>query len=208
MFQSAIDNRKSNQPDDPIMRIISGTYRGLRLRTLKGGNLRPTTDQLRETLFDVLGPSVEGSTFLDAYAGTGAVGIEAMSRGARDVVFIEHHRAASQLIRQNLAALKIDSGYALLTCAVLTGLERLEREGERFDVVFLDPPYEEIREYHHTLRQLARGLLLVPSSIVVAEHSKHMQLEENYLTLHRTRLLRHGDAQLAFYRLAAESSRQ
>ncbi len=183
------------------MRIIAGTYRGLHLRTLKGGNLRPTTDQMRETLFDVLGLRVEGAAFLDAYAGTGAVGIEAISRGARDVVFIEHHRAAAQLIRQNLAALKIDSGYALLTCAVLTGLERLERDGERFDVVFLDPPYEEIREYHHTLRQLARGTLLGPDSLVVAEHSRHIELEENYLTLHRTRLLRHGDAQLAFYRL-------
>src|SRR5208283_2527120 len=179
------------------MRIISGTYRGLRLRTLKGGNLRPTTDQMRETLFDVLGPSVEGATFLDAYAGTGAVGLEALSRGARDVVFIEHHRAAAQLIRQNLAALEIDCGYDLLTCAVLTGIERLEKQGARFDVVFLDPPYEEFREYHHTLRQLARGLLLLPTSIVVAEHSRHVQLEEDYLTLHRTRLLRHGDAQLA-----------
>jgi 16S rRNA (guanine(966)-N(2))-methyltransferase RsmD len=187
------------------MRIVAGQYRGLHLRTLKGGNLRPTSDQLRETLFDVLGPSIEGAAFLDAYAGTGAVGIEALSRGARDVVFIEHHRAASQLIRQNLAALEIDSGYALLTCAVLTGLERLEREGECFDVVFLDPPYQEIREYHHTLRQLARGRLLQPSSLVVAEHSKHIQLEEVYLALHRTRLLRHGDAQLAFYRLAPES---
>jgi 16S rRNA (guanine(966)-N(2))-methyltransferase RsmD len=184
------------------MRIIAGTYRGLRLRTLGGGKLRPTTDQLRETLFDVLGPGIEGATLLDAYAGTGAVGIEALSRGASDVVFIEHHRAASQLIRQNLAALKIDSGYALLTCAVPTGLERLERDSERFDVVFLDPPYEEIREYHHTLRQLARGSLLRPSSIVVAEHSRHVELEENYLTLCRTRLLRHGDAQLAFYRPA------
>jgi 16S rRNA G966 N2-methylase RsmD len=91
---------------------------------------------------------------------------------------------------------------------VLTGLERLEREGEQFDVVFLDPPYEEIREYHHTLRQLARGTLLKPSSVVIAEHSRHIQLEENYLTLIRTRLLRHGDAQLAFYRLAPEGSRQ
>ena len=132
------------------MRIVAGTYRGLRLRTLKGGNLRPTTDQLRETLFDVLGPRVQGATFLDAYAGTGAVGLEALSRGARDVVFIEHHRPASQLIRQNLGALEIQSGYALLTCAVLTGLERLERQGEWFDIIFLDPPYEEIREYHHT----------------------------------------------------------
>ena len=190
------------------MRIIAGTYRGLHLRTLKGGNLRPTSDQMRETLFDVLGPSVEGATFLDAYAGTGAVGLEALSRGARDVVFIEHHRAAAQLIRQNLAALKIDSGYALLTCSVLTGLERLESEGERFDVVFLDPPYEEIREYHHTLRQLARGALLRPASIVIAEHSRHVQLEEDYLALHRTRLLRHGDAQLSFYRLTPEAGRQ
>jgi len=190
------------------MRIISGTYRGLRLRTLKGGNLRPTTDQLRETLFDVLGPKIQGATFLDAYAGTGAVGMEALSRGARDVVFIEHHRPASQLIRENLAALKIDSGYNLLTCAVLTGLERLERESEHFDVVFLDPPYEEIREYHHTMRQLARGPLLLPSSIVVVEHSKHVKLEETYLTLHQTRLLRHGDAQLAFYRPVVESSGQ
>ena len=190
------------------MRIIAGTHRSLRIRTLKGGNLRPTSDQMRETLFDVLGPRVQGATFLDAYAGTGAVGLEALSRGARDVVFIEHHRAAAQLIRQNLAALKIDSGYALLTCAVLTGLERLESQGERFEVVFLDPPYEEIREYHHALRQLARGALLAPASMVVAEHSRHVELEENYLSLHRTRLLRHGDAQLSFYRPAPENSRQ
>lgn len=181
------------------MRIIAGKYRGLRLRSLKGGNLRPTSDQMRETIFDVLGPQVPGATFLDAYAGTGAVGLEALSRGARDVVFIEHHRAASQLIRQNLAELKIDSSYAILTCEVLTGLERLERDNERFDIIFLDPPYEEIREYHHTLRQLARGMLLNPSGLVIAEHSRHVELEEDYLSLHRTRLLRHGDAQLAFY---------
>jgi len=186
------------------MRIIAGTYRGLRLRTLKG-NLRPTTGHMREASLAVVRRSSEGATFLDAYAGTGAVGLEALSRGARDVVFIEHHRPAAQLIRQNLAALKIDSGYALLTCSVLTGLERLESEGEHFDVVFLDPPYEEIREYHHTLRQLARAALLRPTSVVVAEHSRHVHLEESYLTLHRTRLLRHGDAQLGFYRLAEAS---
>ena len=93
------------------MRVISGIYRGLHLGTLKGANLRPTSDQMRETLFDVLGPAVEGATFLDAYAGSGAVGIEALSRGAGDVVFIEHHRPAQQLIRKNLEALGIKSGY-------------------------------------------------------------------------------------------------
>lgn len=187
------------------MRIISGQYRGLTLKTLKGGKLRPTSEQLRETLFDVLGPAVEGSRFLDAYAGSGAVGLEALSRGASDVVFIEHHRPAAELIRQNLAALKIESGYWIETCAVLTGLERLEEQGEQFDFVFLDPPYDAIREYHTTLRELGRSKLLVPTSLVIAEHSRHVLLEEAYASLRQTRLIRHGDAQLAFYRLATDS---
>jgi 16S rRNA (guanine(966)-N(2))-methyltransferase RsmD len=185
------------------MRIISGTYRGLHIKTLKGADLRPTSEQLRETLFDVLGPNVEGSRFLDAYAGSGAVGLEALSRGAREVVFIEHYRAAAELIRKNLAALQIDSGYHVLACSVLTGLERLELEGARFDYVFLDPPYKEIREYHHVLRQLGRSPLVSPASLVVAEHSRHCFLEDEYASLRRTRLLRHGDAQLGFYRLAS-----
>jgi len=184
------------------MRIISGIHRGQRLRTLKGRKLRPTSEQLRGTLFDVLGPQVVGSRFLDAYAGSGAVGLEALSRGAHAVVFIEHHRPAVEVIRNNLDALQIDRGFQLMTCSVLTGFERLAEEGARFDYVFLDPPYDEIREYHHALRQLSRRELLLPTALVIAEHSRHVMLEEQYGGLHRARLLRHGDAQLAFYRLA------
>jgi 16S rRNA (guanine966-N2)-methyltransferase len=183
------------------MRIISGTYRGLRLKSLRGSNLRPTSDQLRETLFDVLGSRLVGSSFLDAYAGTGAVGLEALSRGAREVVFIEHHRRAAELIHCNLATLEIEDRFHVMSCPVLAGLERLAREGSRFDFVFVDPPYREIREYHHVLRQIGRGLLLLPASVVIAEHSRHCLLENDYGRLHRSRLLRHGDAQLAFYRL-------
>ncbi len=195
------------------MRIIAGTYRGLHLRALqggprsdRGGQLRPTSEQLRETLFDVLGPRVEGSRFLDAYAGSGAVGLEALSRGARQVVFIEHHRAAAELIRRNLETLKIESGFRLLTCSVLRGLERLEEEGRGFDFLFLDPPYDAIREYHHVLRQLGRSSLVLPTSVVIAEHSRHIALEDHYGGLARTRLLRHGDAQLGFYRLGSQAS--
>src|ERR1700740_1078486 len=126
------------------MRIIAGSYRGLRLMTLKGSQLRPTSDQLRETLFDVLGPAIRGKRFLDAYAGSGAVGLEALSRGAAEVVFLEHHRPAAEMIRKNLASLKIGSGFRIVTSQALTALERLGQEGARFDYVFLDPPYSEI----------------------------------------------------------------
>ena len=185
----------------PNMRIIAGIYRGRRLQTLKGGKLRPTSDQMRETLFDVLGPRVEGSTFLDAYAGSGAVGLEALSRGASRAVFLEHHRPAIELIRQNLAALEIESGFRVLKCQTVTGFEKLAEEGAKFDFIFLDPPYMEIREYHHALRQLGRSSLLLPSSIVIVEHSRHCVLEDHYGNLTQYRLVRHGDAQLAFYRL-------
>lgn len=184
------------------MRIISGQNRGQRIQTLKGAQLRPTSDQMRETLFDVLGPSVLDSTFLDAYAGSGAVGLEALSRGAKEVVFVENHRAATDLIRRNLAALKMGDGFYLMNTKVLTAIERLDEEGSAFDFVFLDPPYSEAREYHHVLRQLGRSRLLTPASLVVAEHSRHFFLEEKYNRLERTRSIRHGDTQLTFYRLA------
>ena len=188
------------------MRVIAGQYRSRPLQSLPGTDTRPTSDRLRETLFDVLTAgrpeALRGARWLDLFAGTGAVGIEALSRGAREVVFIEHHRPAAQLIKDNLAALEIEEGYWLMKTPVLSSLEKLAEEGSRFDFVFLDPPYEEIREYHHALRELARSTLLGPSSVVIAEHSRHVILEENYGKLRQTRLLRRGDSQLAFYRLS------
>jgi 16S rRNA (guanine(966)-N(2))-methyltransferase RsmD len=183
------------------MRIISGQNRGQRIQTLKGAQLRPTSDQMRETLFDVLGPGVRDSVFLDAYAGSGAVGLEALSRGAKEVVFVEYHRAASDLIRRNLAALKMEDGFYLMNTKVLSAIERLDEEGSRFDFIFLDPPYSEAREYHQVLRQLGRSRLLTPTSLVIAEHSRYFFLEEHYNRLARIRTIRHGDAQLTFYRL-------
>jgi 16S rRNA (guanine966-N2)-methyltransferase len=187
------------------MRIISGTKRGQRIQTLKGSVLRPTSDQMRETLFDVLGPSVRDSRFLDAYAGSGAIGLEALSRGAREVVFVEYHRAAAEMIRKNLAALKMDSGFRLMNSKVFTAIDRLDEEGEPFDFIFLDPPYNEASEYHQTLRQLGRSKLVKPTSLIIAEHSRHFILEEHYNRIERTRTIRHGDAQLTFYRPSRES---
>lgn len=184
------------------MRIISGLYRGFRLRSLKGQHLRPTTDQMRETLFDVLGPSIDGARFLDIYAGSGAVGLEALSRGAREVVAVESHRPAVELIERNLETLSASpKQLRVMACQAAKGLDRLADEGGQFEYVFIDPPYAEIAEYHRALRQLGRSTLLAPESVVIVEHSRHVRLEEHYgpLALHRS--LRHGDSQLSFYRL-------
>jgi len=127
------------------MRIIAGKYRSRILKSLKGLALRPTSDRLRETLFNVLGPAVAGSRFLDVFAGTGAVGIEALSRGAAEALFIENHAPAAKLIRQNLDSLKITSGYTILTADALTALQKLAAlqtpSTPGIDFVFVDPPY-------------------------------------------------------------------
>lgn len=186
------------------MRVIAGEFRGRRLKALQGAALRPTSDQMRETLFDVLGASIYGARFLDAYAGSGAVGIEALSRGAGHVVFLEHHHPAVEIIRRNLAALGITPGFRLLASDAAAGIERLGSEAARFDYVFLDPPYSEIGEYHRILRGIGRSKIIGRESTVIAEHSRHCKLEERYGALARSRLLRHGDSQLAFYRISTE----
>lgn len=184
------------------MRIISGIYRGVRLRSLKGASLRPTSDQMRETLFDVLGPAIEGSRFLDGYAGSGAVGLEALSRGAAEVVLVEYHRTAQELIRRNLQMLRAPDEVRLIGTRLETALDRLAQEAATFNYVFLDPPYAEIAEYHRVLRQLGRSSLVMSDCTVIAEHSRHVLLEGKYGSLERQREIRHGDSQLSFYHLS------
>src|ERR1700721_1356203 len=127
------------------MRIIAGKYRSRILKSLKSRASRPPSDRRRGTPFNTLGPGVVGSRFLDVFAGTGAVGIEALSRSAAEVTFIENHAPAAKLIRQNLDALKITSGYTILTADALTTLQKLDARHTShtatFDFVFVDPPY-------------------------------------------------------------------
>jgi 16S rRNA (guanine966-N2)-methyltransferase len=188
------------------MRIIAGTYRSRILKSLKGAALRPTSDYLRETLFNVLGPAVAGSRFLDVFAGTGAVGIEAISRGATHAAFIENHAPAAALIRRNLESLGIRSGVLVLAEGALRGLEKLEakrKPGEPgFDFVFIDPPYAAKEQYDQVLRFLGAASILAPAATVIAEHRQTVELTAEVAQLRRTRVLRRGDAALSFYRLA------
>jgi 16S rRNA (guanine966-N2)-methyltransferase len=185
------------------MRIIAGTYRSRILKSTKDLNLRPTSDYLRETLFNVLGSGISGSRFLDLFAGTGAVGIEALSRGATQVTFIENHAATAALIRENLASLKITTGVTVIPADVLRGLQTLEAKQPAvpgFDYIFLDPPYAAAAEYARVLQHLASSKMISPGGILIAEHRKTFDLPEAQGQLQRVRVLRHGDSALSFYR--------
>ena len=186
------------------MRVIAGQYRSRVLQAPKGLDTRPTSDRLRETLFNVLAPRIEGSTFLDLYAGSGAVGVEALSRGAREAVFVEHAEPALRAIRANLASLGIRGGYALEARSVAAALRRLAEAGRHVDLVFLDPPYREADEYGLALGLLGGECagLLNPGSAVIAEHEKRRELEPSYGALLRYRVLKQGDAALSFYSVA------
>jgi len=186
------------------MRIIAGKYRSRPLRSLAGADLRPTSDRLRETLFDVLsaGGTLEDTVWLDLYAGTGAVGIEALSRGARQVYFVESAKKHARLLRENLAGLGITSGFEVQERGVAQALPLLDSTAVVCDYCFLDPPYRMRGSYERTLGFLAQSRLLQPSSIVIAEHEKRFDPGERFGALLRYRKLEQGDGGLSFYRLS------
>jgi 16S rRNA (guanine966-N2)-methyltransferase len=185
------------------MRVIAGKFRSRRLKSPPSLRVRPTSDRLRETLFNVLGPTVEDSLFVDLYAGTGAIGIEAISRGAREAIFVESHAKTASLIRDNLAALGIREGAEVIQAPAVRGLEQLAARHLLADFVFLDPPYNAPDEYTQALEFLDASHLVAPEGLVIAEHRSKLDLPDRFARLERTRLIEQGDAALSFYRLAA-----
>lgn len=185
------------------MRVIAGKFRSRRLKSPASQRVRPTSDRLRETLFNVLGPTVEDSLFVDLYAGTGAIGIEAISRGAREVIFVESHAKTASLIHENLTALGIREGVEIIQVPAMRGLEKLAARHLLADFIFLDPPYNAPDEYMQVLEFLDVSHLVAPEGLAIAEHQGKLDLPDRFARLERTRLLEQSDAALSFYRLAA-----
>ncbi len=181
------------------MRIIAGTFRSRPLQAPPGLATRPTTDRLRETLFNVLAPRIHGAAFLDLYAGSGGVGLEAISREAAQVTFIERAPAALKVLRANLSALAVTTGFKIHESSVAPFLRKPSASG--FNLVFLDPPWDAVEEYASTLNLLSApsSRLLAPDAIVIAEHRRKQALSPSFGNLHRYRLLEQGDAALSFY---------
>lgn len=182
--------------------MIGGTHRGRRLRSVGGLAVRPTSDRLRETLFNILAPRIHGSRFLDICAGSGAVGIEALSRGAVAVTFIERSRHACAVIEANLTALGITIEATTINRDAPAALKRLEQESKQFDVAFFDPPYaSEI--YGQVMMQLGSGNLLSAGAVVIVEHRAKTPPEPEYGKLRIFREVKQGESALAFYEAIA-----
>jgi 16S rRNA (guanine(966)-N(2))-methyltransferase RsmD len=193
------------------MRIIAGSFRSRALQAPTGLATRPTSDRLRETLFNVLTPRIQGAAFLDLYAGSGAVGLEAISRGVAQTDFVERAPAALKVLRGNLEKLGLRAGFRIHSVAVGAFLRRASASASkpvRYDVVFLDPPYDAAEEYERTLGLLGGSAagLLASGALVIAEQRRKEHLEDRYGLLERTRLLEQGDAALSFYAVSARKT--
>jgi 16S rRNA (guanine966-N2)-methyltransferase len=173
------------------MRVIGGEFRSRKLQSMPGLEVRPTPDKVRESLFNILSPEIEGAVFVDAYAGTGAVGIEALSRGARHAIFIEKDRAAANVIKSNLESLKAE-----VRARVIHGPAALYLGGLEADIVFIDPPYPKEREYQAALEAMETK----PPRLAIVQHSTRFALTDDYGPLHRTRIAKYGDNALSFFR--------
>jgi len=184
------------------VRVIAGKYRSRKLQGAGALAIRPTSDRLRETLFNVLAPQIADSVFIDLYAGTGAVGIEALSRGAHQVYFAESDKKAARIITENLRALKIDDGFELLEREAAQAVRLLDSQVVAADLCFLDPPYGFHGAYEQVLGFLSQSQLIQRKSIVIAEHDKHFDPGGKFGALERYRELKQGDAVLSFYCLA------
>ncbi len=180
------------------MRVISGTLKGRRLSAPKGRALRPTSDRVREAIFDILQGDVQGRKALDLFAGTGALGIEALSRGATKAVFVEANPHFFAVLKRNLDDLGLQEKAEVLHREVTTGIKTLAGQGEEFDLVFLDPPYGKGLA-HRTLRALSEEKILSREGLIIAEHSREEELEDIVL-LERIDQRRYGRTLVSFFR--------
>ncbi len=180
------------------MRIVGGSYRGRKLKTVSGLDVRPTSDRLRETLFNILGPHIRDSRFLDICAGSGAIAIEALSRGASEATLIEHSRPACKAIQENLQMLGITHEAQVLNRDALSAIKQLEAKISAFDIIFFDPPYAS-PIYSQVMNQLAASPVIHSESIIIVEHRAKTPIEREYGRLKIYREVKQGESALAFY---------
>ena len=179
------------------MRIITGSAKGLKLKTPKGLAVRPTGDRVKESVFNILADRVIDATVADFFAGTGNLGIEALSRGASGAVFVDNSQASVSLLRANVALARLVDRAEIHKADVSAAISRLAQAGRRFDLIFCDPPYN--RGYvAAVLQQIAARDLLSPDGLIIIEHSQHEMIPDDLSSLHIVRSQRYGETMVSF----------
>ncbi|NSW90975.1 MAG: 16S rRNA (guanine(966)-N(2))-methyltransferase RsmD [Firmicutes bacterium] len=182
-----------------MLRVISGTAKGHKLKTLKGYVARPTSDKVKESLFNIIVEYLADAYVLDLFAGTGNLGIEALSRGARKAVFVDKSEKATDVIRENLVSTKLIDRGVIIKGEVLKVLYNLSKEGEKFDIIFLDPPYNK-GLLEETLKIIEKEDILAEGGIIAAERSSGENIPQKIGNLELISDRRYGNTALAFYK--------
>lgn len=185
------------------MRVISGEYRGRRLKSLEGKNTRPTTDKVKESIFNIIGPYFHGGCSLDLFAGSGALTIEALSRGIDKAVCVDHHMGAIKIIKENLALVHADSRATVLKMDANQALDRLYRENWHFDLVLLDPPYAK-QEIVKQMEKMVQYHLLNDDCCIVCETDKNVALPDEIQHFRLKRRAVYGMTEVVIYRYVGE----
>jgi 16S rRNA (guanine(966)-N(2))-methyltransferase RsmD len=185
------------------MRIIAGSQKGRRLLSGPGRNLRPTSGRVKEALFSILGERVVGASLLDLFAGTGAIGLEALSRGATHVTFVESDASTLRILRANLERCRLDVETEIRSCPASTFLR--ERRDRPFDIVFVDPPYRQ-DSAADVLPSLERSVMIAPGSLVILEHPTKRAIPSQIGRLDRMRQYRYGDTSLSLFEVRADGT--
>jgi len=189
------------------MKVRGGKYRGARLKMMSGKKIRPATSRVKSAIFDILPHNLSGQIVLDLFAGSGSLGIEALSRGAEEVIFVDQSQKSARLIRENITKLGCREKSRVIVKKVSTALNQLALEGIKFDLVFIDPPFDQAL-CSRTLAHLAQSGILNEEAIIVIRHSLRESVEERYGELELKDRRRYGDSQVSFYLFQKEEKEE
>ena len=188
------------------MRVIAGSVKGRRLKAPAGLHTRPVTDMIKEALFNVWGPDIYDAAVLDLFAGSGSVGIEALSRGACKVIFVDNDINAIKIIKENLGNCDFTTGFDILCNDVFKSIDLLSRHGQKFDYIYVDPPFSNPKIFNEIMYVLGNTDILEEDGILVIRAQKQKEMAETFEKLAKYRLSKYGESNLHYYRWTKEDS--